>query len=308
MKSDLETLRRFNRKVARLEESGFAKRYADEVPNVIAKLEKPVFRDEGDGRFEIYGQVRSYLEDFSQDEIDAFVLTHRILTQKNDPLSIASLTKIYARPWMHEEARAPFNDARAQLNEYLDGPATVGFEEGHMAIGELADITIYGGLAHSNEQKTAIFESWIGSGMAGFFWAEFFAYAREMLRYFRYFRDLNEAVIRTSGRTRQVQGTRLWSRLPSMRARKPNEPKESLNINGASFEGLRFSARRHTVEERLTELSPRRRRLPPARGGRARRRSRRSAGTENRRGRHGRRGCGRPCPPGGAPRRPPARR
>jgi hypothetical protein len=61
--------------------------------------------------------VSSYLGDFSQDEIDAFVLTHRILTQKNDPLSIASLRKIYARPWMPEEARAPFNDARAQLNE-----------------------------------------------------------------------------------------------------------------------------------------------------------------------------------------------
>jgi len=82
MKSDLETLRRFNRKVARLEKSGFAKRYADEVPNVIAKFEKPVFRDAGDGSFEIYGEVSSYLEDFSQDEIDAFVLTHRIITQK----------------------------------------------------------------------------------------------------------------------------------------------------------------------------------------------------------------------------------
>ena len=100
---------------------------------------------------------------------------------------------------MPQEARAPFNDARAQLNEYLHGAATVGFEEGQMAIGDLADIIIYGGLAHSNERKTAIFESWIGSGMVGFFWAEFFAYAREMLRYFRYFRDLNEAVIQNLG-------------------------------------------------------------------------------------------------------------
>jgi hypothetical protein len=68
-----------------------------------------------------------------------------------------------------------------------------------MVIRELADIIIYGGLAHSNERKTTIFESWIGSGMAGFFWAEFFAYAREMLRHFRYFRDLNEAVIQNLG-------------------------------------------------------------------------------------------------------------
>ncbi|GIK98425.1 MAG: hypothetical protein BroJett029_26340 [Alphaproteobacteria bacterium] len=90
MKDGLERLRRFNAKVARLEASDFAKRYADDIPNVVAQLEKPVFRDAGDGAFEILGRVTSYLEGFDQDEIDAFVLTHRILTQNNDPLSIAS--------------------------------------------------------------------------------------------------------------------------------------------------------------------------------------------------------------------------
>ncbi len=77
MKHDLETLRRFNRKVARLEASGFAKRYAEDIPNVVAKFEQPKFKDCGDGKFEIYGRITSWLEDFSQDENDAFVLTHR---------------------------------------------------------------------------------------------------------------------------------------------------------------------------------------------------------------------------------------
>ena len=37
----------------------------------------------------VVGRVTSWLEDFDQDEIDFFVLTHRILTQNNDALSIA---------------------------------------------------------------------------------------------------------------------------------------------------------------------------------------------------------------------------
>lgn len=198
MKEDLEVLRRFNRKVARLEDSGFAKRYAEEIPNVVAKFEKPTFRDVGDGTFEIYGRIDSYLENFDQDEIDAFVLTHRILTQNNDALSIASLAKIYAKKWMPKEANAAFNDARTQLNAWLDTAATIEFGQGQIAIRELANIMIYGGLAHSNKVKAAIFESWTTSGMAGFFWAEFFAYAREMLRYFRYFRELNAAVLQNA--------------------------------------------------------------------------------------------------------------
>ena len=100
---------------------------------------------------------------------------------------------------MPEDARAPFNDARDQLNQYLASPATVQFGECQIAIGQVAEIMIYGGLAHSNRQKSAIFELWVSSGVAGFLWAEFFAYAREMLRYFKYFRDLNEAVLQNLG-------------------------------------------------------------------------------------------------------------
>lgn len=195
MKDELETLRRFNTKVARLEASGFAKRYAEDIPNVVARFEKPVFRYAGDGTIEIQGRVASYLDDFDQDEIDAFVLTHRILTQRNDPLSIASLAKVYAQPWMPEGARAPFNDLRSQLNDYLKHTTTVEFPNGPIAVADLADIVIYGGLAHTNRLKVELFESWTNSGMAGFFWAEFFAYAQQMLQYFGYFRDLNEAVL-----------------------------------------------------------------------------------------------------------------
>ena len=40
---DLEVLRQFNRRVNRLEQSGFSKRYENEIPNVIAKMDDVTF-------------------------------------------------------------------------------------------------------------------------------------------------------------------------------------------------------------------------------------------------------------------------
>jgi hypothetical protein len=110
---------------------------------------------------------------------------------------------------------------------------------------------IYGGLAHSNERKTAIFESWIGSGMAGFFWAEFFAYSQEMLRYFRYFRDLNEAVIQnlgpdTTGTGGLVSGRRAPRCFRSERASAippPGHPQEQLRPPRTKVSGVRSCSR-----------------------------------------------------------------
>ncbi|MGH7032642.1 MAG: hypothetical protein ACREFL_02800 [Stellaceae bacterium] len=51
------------------------------------------------------------------------------------------------------EAGAPFNDARAQLNDYLNRAATVGLPEDKIAIRDLADIVIYDGLVHTTTAK-----------------------------------------------------------------------------------------------------------------------------------------------------------
>jgi hypothetical protein len=75
IKKVLEVLRLFNRKVDKLGQFGFWKRYQDEVPNAIVKMEEPRFEKVDDrGRFSIIARVHSWLEDFNQDEIDAFVL------------------------------------------------------------------------------------------------------------------------------------------------------------------------------------------------------------------------------------------
>src|SRR5262245_46644459 len=59
------------------------------------KMNDPTFESTGD-RFTILARIDSWLEDFEEDEIDAFVLTFRLFTQDNDRISLRSLSKIYA--------------------------------------------------------------------------------------------------------------------------------------------------------------------------------------------------------------------
>jgi hypothetical protein len=129
IENDLEVLRQVNRRVDRLERCGFSKRYESEIPNVIAKMEDVTFEKVEGPRFSIIARIHSWIEDFSQDEIDAFVLSYRVFTQRNDRLSIASRAKIYEKDWMSENARVCFEDARRQLNGHLDRMRRSNFPE-----------------------------------------------------------------------------------------------------------------------------------------------------------------------------------
>src|SRR5450631_3531415 len=131
--AQLEILRLFNRKVDKLDQGGFCKRYENEVPKVIAKF--------ADVKFEKTGQT-----------------------------SLASLSRIYSSQWLIGNAKECFDDARKELNDYLDSAATIMFGENQISIRQLVDIIIYGGLAHSNPEKADIFENWEQSGAAGFIW------------------------------------------------------------------------------------------------------------------------------------------
>lgn len=198
MKNELYILRLFNEKLAKLERTGFAKRYKETVPEVVAKFDDVVFEPGEDGLFSIAGRIESWVPEFNQDEIDAFVLTFRMLTQRNDQISLPALAKIYEKEWMPGEARSAFTDAHKQLNVYLDSAATIQLGESRIAIRTILEVTIYGGLAHTNKEKERAFRAWMQEpGTAGFFWVEFIAALKEMMRYFAYFKSLNEAVLET---------------------------------------------------------------------------------------------------------------
>ncbi len=192
----LETLRAFNGKVGRLEKTKFWSRYENLTPNVIMKMSDVTFEKTGTASMAIVGRVDAWLEEFDQDEIDAFVLTFRMFTQDNDRISLRRLSDIYGSSWVRGgNAQECFEDARNTLNNYLDSAATLMFGNNQISVREIADIVIYGGLAHSNEQKSKIFEDWKSSGIMGFIWAEFFAYARHAVETLQYLRSLNQNIL-----------------------------------------------------------------------------------------------------------------
>jgi len=108
IKAQLETLRRFSRRVDRIEQSGFWKRYANEEPHVVSRMENMTTERTADNSFAMTGRIRSMLMNFSQDEINAFILDYRQFTQNNDPISIGNLSRIYSSDWVPHGARESF--------------------------------------------------------------------------------------------------------------------------------------------------------------------------------------------------------
>jgi large subunit ribosomal protein L30 len=195
MKKDLDVFRRFNRRVTRTEQSAFWNRYANRVPNVVARLDDMKFEKTGAMSFAMKGTLHSFLEDFDQDEIAAFVLDYRQYTQNNDAISISSLARIYGRAWMHSGARKNFEEIRARFNRELDASSSLVFGDYHMSVRTLVDIVVYGGLAHSNPEKAEIFKSWEKSGIMGIVWADFFAAMRDLMQTLKQLRTLNDQVL-----------------------------------------------------------------------------------------------------------------
>lgn len=196
IEAQLDVLREFNRKVGRLEQTRFWKRYANETPNVVMKMDDLTLKKTGNTSFSMLGRIHSGIPEFDQDEIDAFVLTFRLFTQDNDRISLRSLSRIYASEWLQGgNAQDCFEGARKQLNDHLDSAATVIFGDTVVSVRFIADVVIYGGLAHANEEKSKIFRSWSESGVMGLIWAEFFAYAREAVDTLMYLRDLNAGLL-----------------------------------------------------------------------------------------------------------------
>ena len=196
MQAEFELLLAFNDKVSRLEQTRFAKLFETELPEALMSFEELKITDLGNGQLNFFGKLKSWVPQFDQDEIDAFVLTYRMLTQNNDRLSLARVSKVYEKDWMPSEASVRFREARAHLNDYLNSASTMEFGSHKIAIREVVDIVIYGGLAHSNAQKSQIFNSWkANEGISGLMWVEFLAAMRKALYVFSFLRQLNEAII-----------------------------------------------------------------------------------------------------------------
>lgn len=153
MNEKIELLRDFNEKVGKLERSRFAQRYRDAPPQVVMKFEEFGFKDLGNGRFSFSGKAKTWVPDFEEDEIDAFVLTYRLLTQNNDRLSLANLARIYASDFMHPEAAENYQEAKSSLNETLNSASSISIEDGFFTVRTIVEVVLYGDWRTATREK-----------------------------------------------------------------------------------------------------------------------------------------------------------
>jgi hypothetical protein len=186
----------FNEKVRHLESLRFYKRYANVLPQVVAHVRNVKWGEFENGVGTFDAHFVSEVPDLDREEVDAFVLTYRMLTQNNDRFSIGNLAQIYDSDWIPEDAAHNFRESRRLLNDHLDGTYSTANLGEPIPTRTILEVFLYGALAHSNPAHEQTFLAWTADGgMTGLFWAEFIAALKVMMRFFQHVRDLNAAVL-----------------------------------------------------------------------------------------------------------------
>jgi len=191
----------FNKKVQRLEQTRFFKRSPaafsfERAPGRILSVN----RTQGDdGRQIVELQMQASVanmdtHNFDRDDIEAFILTYRMLTQNNDRYSVARLSDGYER--VHEYFRDAFAYLREQNRLFLTAESPLQQSGSPISHRDLLDTVIYGELAHSNKQKAETFQSWTRwRNHEKALWLIFDHVLRCSTEMLRHFRDINAATL-----------------------------------------------------------------------------------------------------------------
>jgi hypothetical protein len=191
----------FNRKVAHLEQSRYFRSRpvmfeAKRAPGRILSVEK-VTDDDGEFAYclELEMQVSEMnLRFHDRDNLDAFILTYRMLVQKNDRFSIRQLAERYQ--FVHYIFRDAFYHLQDLNAEFLDSPSGWTFREEAISRRDFLDTIIYGELAHSTEEKANRFASWTEwENHEKALWLLFDHTLRTAMEALRHFRDINAATL-----------------------------------------------------------------------------------------------------------------
>lgn len=96
------------------------------------------------------------------DAIKAFVLTFRFFIQDNERCSIHNIAKIYNDELnIACELKNEFNEKRDGINQLLDSYSILQINKQRVQYRKILDVFFYGGLAHANEKKKELFDSWM---------------------------------------------------------------------------------------------------------------------------------------------------
>lgn len=134
-----------------------------------------------------------------EEAIRAFVLTFRFFIQNQEASSFKGLADAYEKLQISDELKMKYSELRRALNGVLDSSSNVKIF--NLTRGDIIRTFIYGELAHEDEKKHAMIDSWREDPWTwGLVKLEFSSSLREVLRYIEAVADLNTKVLQEIAR------------------------------------------------------------------------------------------------------------
>jgi hypothetical protein len=142
----LRIMKLFNEKAEKLLNSSFTKNLEGSKLTISAKIKEAV-------KVERLGP--------KGESIDSFILTYRFFIQNNEVSSFGNFAKIYENLLIPKVFRDKFIESRNELNQFLDEPLNIEYNNEKLTRRKIHDVFIYGGYAHANLEKKKIYDAWM---------------------------------------------------------------------------------------------------------------------------------------------------
>ena len=149
--SVIQRLQLFNEMATKLERKGFVEKMLESGVQFTFEFSP--------NRWGIKGKIERYGP--NEDEIDAFLLTLRFFVQDKDGISIRKIAEYYNRHLPIQSFLVQkINDLRAYWHEYMSEKSSVTMDGEDITRSKLFDVFLWGGFAHPNPAKKAIYDEW----------------------------------------------------------------------------------------------------------------------------------------------------
>ncbi len=180
--SEISVLKLFNEKANKLEGLHFTKNMIGYKSGIKYSVDK--------------GQITKIERTGPDNEdIDAFVLTFRLFIQDNEKISLHNMANIYQKLPIGGNLVQQFKNEYTKINQFLDNPVNEFIRLPTTTNRYLMEVFIYGGLAHTNNKKKAIYDSWCSDQLFPLFEEAFVNIVTDVLSTIIKIRKLNEEVL-----------------------------------------------------------------------------------------------------------------